>query len=108
MWPGNYVLPLDRLRLKCITLLALATMMRPSDAAPMSQIYDPETGIFKSMILSTRNVTFHEDNSMTIIFHGIKNDYDHQGFEVNLPASENLHICPLRALKCYVQRTKYH
>ena len=81
--------------------------MRPSDAAPMSRIYDTDTGLYRSMVLTTCNVVFHQDNSMTIIFHGIKNDYDRQGFEVNLPSATQVRLCPVRALRCYIQRSKY-
>ena len=42
-WPGNYLLSIDKLCLKCLTLLALVAMMRPSDAAPMSVVYDGDT-----------------------------------------------------------------
>ena len=44
---------------------------------------------------------------MTIVFHRIKNDYNRNGFEVNLPPVTNPRICPIKALKCYIQRTKY-
>ena len=39
-WPGNYLMSLEDLRLKCITLLAITVMMRPSDAAPLSTVFD--------------------------------------------------------------------
>ena len=83
-WLGNFLLTIDKLRLKCITLLALTTMMRPLDAAPMSVVWDSDTQDYKAMLLSTKNVAFHDDGSITMIFQGIKNGYDRQGFEVNL------------------------
>ena len=66
-WPGNFILTLEWLRLKCVTLFALTTMMRPSDAVPLSKIWDPEIQDFKSMVLSTKNVNFHGDGSMTCV-----------------------------------------
>ena len=97
-WSGNYALSIESLRLKCVTLLALTAMMRPSDPAPIAQCY--QDGVFKSMVLSTKNISFHPDGSLTIVFHGIKNDYDRQGFEVNLPGASIPRICPVCALKC--------
>ena len=101
------MMPLEDLRLKTVTLLAISTMMRPSDAAPLSKIYDSSSGKFKSIQLTTKNIAFHSDGSMTINFHGIKNDYHRDGFEVNLPPASNPRLDPVRALKYYIQRTKY-
>ena len=106
-WPGNYMLTLEDLRLKCMTLLALSAMTRPSDVAPLSTLYDEKEGVFKPMVLSTENIRFNTNGSMTIIFHGIKNDYDRNGFEVNLPPASNPRLDVVRALRCYIQRTKY-
>ena len=44
---------------------------------------------------------------MSVIFHRIKNDYRRDGFEVNIPAASNPKIDPVRAIRCYIQRTKY-
>ena len=107
-WEGNYTLPIDKLRLKCITLLAITIMLRPSDIAPRSQVYDSSSGSFNSMLLTTNHVVFHDDGSMSITLHGIKNDYDRHGFEVNLPPATTARLCPVRALRCYIQRMKYY
>ena len=39
-WGSNELLTLKQLRLKSITLLALSLMLRPSDIAPRSCVYD--------------------------------------------------------------------
>ena len=44
---------------------------------------------------------------MTIIFHGIKNYYSRDGFEVNIPPSTLPRVDPVRAIQCYINRTKY-
>ena len=88
-WPGNYLMELELLWLKCITLLAITAMMRPSDAVPLARIYDKKDKEFKQTFLSTKNIQLHADGSMTVIFHGIKNNYKHEGFEVNLPPASN-------------------
>ena len=43
-WPGNEVLELPRLRIKAITLLALALMLRPSHLAPRGETCNAQTG----------------------------------------------------------------
>ena len=55
-WPDNSDLTERQLRLKSLTLLALVTMLRPSDVAPKSVIYDADAGVVKSNIFSTDNV----------------------------------------------------
>ena len=106
-WPGNYLLTVDKLRLKCIVLLAIAAMLRPLDAAPLARVFDEEKQQFKSVVLSTKNLKFNVDGSLTIIFHGIKNDYTRDGFEVNLQPSSNPRLDPVHALQCYINKTKY-
>ena len=69
--------------------------------------YDGAEDILTSMVLSTDNLIFNSDGSLTIIFHGIKNDYDRNGFEVNLPKASHPRLDPAKALQCYLQRTKY-
>ena len=106
-WPGNYLLTLEKLRMKCIVLLAISAMLRPSDAAPLSKVFNEGAQKFKPVVLSTKNLKFHDDGSLTIIFHGIKNDYDRDGFEVNLPRASTARVDPSKALQCYISRTKY-
>ena len=105
-WPGNYLLTLDRLRLKCIVLLAISAMLHPSDVAPLARVFDEEKQQFSSVVLSTKDLKFNQDGSLTIIFHGIKNDYKRDGFEVNLPAASVPTVDPVKALQCYISRTK--
>ena len=84
-WPGNFLLTIDKLRLKCVVLLAISAMLRPSDAAPLVKVLDEEKQCFKPVVLSTKNLKFNIDGSLTIVFHGIKNDYTRDGFEINIP-----------------------
>ena len=106
-WPGNYLFTIDKLRLKCIVLLAITAMLRPSDAAPLSRVFDEEKQRFKSVVLSTKDLKVHQNGSLTIIFHGIKNDYNRDGFEVNIPPASVARIDPVKALQCYINCTKY-
>jgi len=105
-WPDNALLDLRRLRLKTITLLALVAMLRPSDIAPHARIYMPESGLTDSMTLSVNQIRFELDNSVTIWFHGIKNDYKRDGFEVRIAPSEDPQLDPVGALKCYIEKTE--
>ena len=43
-WQGNDAFSVQQLRLKAITLLAIALMLRPSDIAPLARCYDSESG----------------------------------------------------------------
>ena len=92
-WENNETLSIDRLRQKCISLLCLTAMCRPSDIAPGS-------GFFR------KQIKFNLDNSATITFFGIKNDTKRKGFEIKLtPATEHT-IDPVACLRCYLNRTK--
>ena len=106
-WPGNYMLTLEKLRLKCVVLLAISAMLRPSDAAPLSKVFDVQMQTYKPVVLSTKNLTFHPNGSLTIIFHGTKNDYSRDGFEVNIQPASLPRVDPVKALQCYINRTKY-
>ena len=106
-WPGNYLLTIEKLRLKSIIPLAIAAMLRPLDAAPLARVFDEDLQKFKPLVLSAKNLIFHGNGALTVIFHGIKNDYSHDGFEVNIPPSSQPRVDPVRALQCYINRTKY-
>ena len=60
-WPGNECLGLEMLRLKTITLLALLRVLRSSDIAPKSELFDSAT-------LTSDHVVFSLDqlDSMTM------------------------------------------
>ena len=103
-WPDNEDLPTDKLRLKCITLMSLCLMLRPSDIAPRSVIVK-KTGI-KNVQFTANRVSFMENGCAKIRLLGIKNDYHRDGFEVVLlPASERK-LCPVRALQIHLKRSE--
>ena len=91
-WNSNEELTIEDLRLKCVCLLCLTAMCRPSDIAP-------KIGFFR------RQIIFNEDKSATILFFGIKNDSNRKGFEIVLTPSNEPKIDPVQTLKCYLQRT---
>lgn len=104
-WPENSELSIKNLRLKTITLLALVAMLRPSDVAPHAKVYNPETGAVQPLLFTLSQVQFEEDGSMTINFHGIKNDYKRDGFQVRITPSVDPHLDPVATLQCYINRT---
>lgn len=104
-WPGNFRLTIEQLRLKVVTLLALAVMLRPSDIAPKAKVYDKATKKLIKRVMTTDQVRFHADGSMRITLHGIKNDYHRDGFEVRVNPSSDGHVDPVQAVKCYIERT---
>lgn len=104
-WPENEHLALEKLRMKCICLLALLFMCRPSDLAPKGVIFDPLMLQGRSRILSTQNVRFPADGGVTIEFLGIKNDTSRQGFVVTIPGSVIHKVDAASALKTYITRT---
>ena len=104
-WPDNTSLDIKRLRQKCITLLALAIMLRPSDIAPRAVLFSPDSCLTGSMTFTRRQVMFHQDNTATIYIHGNKNDTDRAGFEVRVQPCSDETLCPVRTLALYLQRT---
>lgn len=105
-WPQDEHLDLCQLRLKTITLLALAVCLRPSDIAPKSVCVDKGTRQQSRIVFSRNLVGFH-DNGATITLFGIKNDASRQGFKVNVPHHPNIKLCPVRALQHYMDRTQH-
>ena len=71
-WAPNGDLSVKQLRLKALTLLAIALMLRPSDVAPMARHFDACSEVSSRFIMSTDQVTFCEDGSMKMTFLGIK------------------------------------
>ncbi|XP_053378396.1 uncharacterized protein LOC128548064 [Mercenaria mercenaria] len=68
----NGILTLRDLRMKAITLLALCAMTRPSDLAPKGKTFNVQEQTTFAMTMRKQDVTFKEDGSMTVQFHGIK------------------------------------
>ena len=101
----NEVMSLKELRMKAVTLVALSFMIRPSDIAPRTELFDPVLSKISPYILSRKNVNFHTDGSLSLTFFGIKNDSNRSGFEVRIPPSENAKVDPVSTLKCYIERT---
>jgi len=106
-WPDNDLLSTKELRLKTICLLSLTFMLRPSDIAPRSVVFDGTHTSPQKVIFSVEQVLFLEDGGMSLSFHGIKNDYTRDGFTVTLPPVEDRFskVDPIRCLKEYILRT---
>ena len=104
-WNGNWCLALEDLRLKCITLLALVMMLRPSDVTPHVKTWTEDGS--ETLVLTTKQVRFLEDGGCVINLHGIKNDYHRDGFEIPIVASKDPKLDPVRVLKCYIEPTRY-
>ncbi len=104
-WGANEKLSVKQLRLKSITLLALACMTRPSDLAPNGEVFDPLSLTTSKMEFTTNQLQFHNDGSLTIVFFGIKNDADRKGFEVCIPPGASNASNPVQCLRDYVSRT---
>lgn len=93
-WQSNEQLPLNKLRQKAVTLVALAFMTRPSDLAP-------KAGFRRNQIKQNPN------GNITVTFFGIKNDYNKRGFEVTLARGSNPKLCPVKCLLHYMERTAH-
>ena len=103
-WVGNEELSIKQLRLKCITLLALSLMLRPSDIAPKGVNYQSVDDTVVPILFTEDQVEFTE-NGLICKFLGVKNDTSRSGFEVFLPMVNDEKIDPVRTLQCYIQRT---
>lgn len=91
-WGPNEVMPLNKLRQKAVTAIALSAMCRPSDLAPRA-------GFLR------RQLQFKDNGSLVIQFFAVKNDADRHGFEIQVdPSSEPLRD-PVSCLRCYINRT---
>lgn len=104
LWGDNSTMPIKFLRIKTISLLAVALMLRPSDIAPNATFFEKDSLDEKKVIFSTDMVAF-KDNAMEVTLFGTKNDLDRKGFVVYLPAHSDISVCPVAALKCYIERT---
>lgn len=106
-WPENETLSVKDLRLKALTLLALTLMLRPSDIAPNSVLFDDSSGLTLKQNFTLKNIVFEKDH-LKVTFFGIKNDAQRKGFEVILPKSNVVKIDPVQTLYDYVERTREH
>jgi len=104
-WEPNDRLPVKELRLKAITLLALTVMLRPSDIARKSKNYNSQTGQLERHLFTAHQITFREDGSAGIAFHGIKNDTLRSSFDFHLPGDANVLLDPVSAIRTYITRT---
>ena len=104
-WKDNIDLSLKMLRLKCITLLAFAFMLRPSDIAPKGVHYDADSDSFNVFVFSRSQINFPDDGGLIITFFGIKNDTSRDGFEVRVPNCDSPKLDPASALRMYLQKT---
>ena len=104
-WNGNWCLALEDLCLKCITLLSLVMMLRPSDVAPHARVLGEEG--LEPLVLTTKQVRFLDDGGCVITLHGIKNDYHRDGFDIPVVPTKDPKLDPVKALKCYIERTRY-
>lgn len=102
-WPDNEQLELEKLRLKAITLMALCLMLRPSDIAPRA--VKVQGGSVVKYQFTTDMLLFLDNGSVEVYLSGIKNDYHRDGFRVYLRPSSVAKVCPVKALKLYLQRT---
>ena len=105
-WGQNDQLSIKMLRLKAITLLALAFMLRPSDVAPQAVFYNQQSETEQKLTFTTDMVTFlPSDNGIKLTLFGIKNDIQREGFEVTVPKHKNDLLDPGITLKDYIERT---
>lgn len=107
-WNDNYMLSLKELRLKCITLMALVLMLRPSDIAPKAQHFVPgcSDATCTQFVFSTDNINFLESGEAEITFHGIKNDMSRTGFQVVMQPAAEKKLDPVQTLRDYINRTQ--
>ena len=106
-WPPNKQLPTAQLRLKTLTLMALAFMLRPSDVAPKAIRFEPSSNTKHKITFSTEHVQFLDNGSIQVTFFGIKNDTDRSGSVATLPPAPDATVDPITALRCYIDRTAH-
>ena len=104
-WKENSLLSVKQLRLKAITLLAFALMLRPSDIAPKAVNFNPEDNSVCKMVFSVDQLSFMENGDLKVVFHGIKNDTKRDGFEVSIPPSSDMDMDPVSCLRAYIDQT---
>ena len=77
-------------------------MLRPSDIAQKSRVFNKETGTFQHMVFATNHVQLNKKGSAEITLHGIKNDYLRNGFSIILRPSQSTKLDPVKTLQCYI------
>lgn len=102
-WGDNDLLSIKQLRLKCVTLLAIYLMLRPSDIAPHS--VNLQSGKERRILFGTDQLNFQDDGSVIVTFFGIKNDTSRSGFNVVLRPHVNTLLDPVDVLKMYITKT---
>ena len=103
---SNDILTLKLLRLKAVTLLALALMLRPSDIAPHAKHFNADTFTVEKVLFTTDMLRFTEDG-VHVSFFGIKNDTKRDGFVVFLPKNDDLIVDPVSSLQDYINKTEH-
>ena len=104
-WDSNNLLSISHLRLKCITLMALTLMLRPSDIAPKAVKFDPASMDTHNFTFTTNNINFLSSGEAEIVFHGVKNDTSRSGFQVVMHPFPGK-MDPVNALEVYIERTR--
>jgi hypothetical protein len=104
-WLDNSLLSIKDLRLKCIVLMSLTLMLRPSDIAPRGVHFNPDTGLESKLLFTTDCVEFLNDNSVRVTIFGSKNDTNRAGFQVMLPPHSVPQLDPVDTLRVYITRT---
>ena len=51
-------------------------------------------------------IEFLEDGSMNVTLHRVKNDYDRDGFVLNVPCASDPKLDPIAAMGSYIARTE--
>ena len=100
-WPENHLLSMEQICLKCLTLMALCLMLRPSDIAPRSVIL--QNGNSVNVQFSADRIKFLEDGSVEVYLFGVKNDVSRDGFRIFLQPCTVSKVCPVGALQEYLQ-----
>lgn len=103
-WGANSTLSIKQLRLKAITLLSIALMLRPSDIAPKATLFESGSKTVHPMRFTTDMLCFTPEG-VKVTFMGIKNDTQRTGFEVYLPRHDNALLDPVKALEDYIAST---
>ena len=76
-------------------------MLCPLNIAPNGSYLNPVYSTVESMVFSEDQVQFSG-----LLFHGIKNDYQRDGFAVTIPSASDHKLDPVSALSEYMCHTK--
>jgi hypothetical protein len=106
-WPDNSQLSIKQLRLKCLALMSLTLMLRPSDVAPRGKHFHPDSGEESSLIFSTDCLEFLSNGNVLLTIFGSKNDTNRAGFKVTLPPHSVPKLDPVQTLRDYLSATAH-